>query len=51
VVPIADKLYFTVAFVAEDTVTESTLDVTADASGLAENAAIAEVNWEPFSSN
>lgn len=51
VVPIADRSYFTVALVADDIVTESTLDVTAAASGLAANALIADVNWEPFSSN
>ena len=51
VVPIADRSYFTVALVAEVTVTESTLDVTADASGLAAKALIAAENWEPFSSN
>jgi len=51
VVPIADKSYFTVALVAEFIVTESTLDVTAAASGLDANALIEEENCEPFSSN
>jgi hypothetical protein len=37
--------------VAEVSETESTLDVTAAASGLDEKAPIADVNWEPFSSS
>jgi hypothetical protein len=37
-----------VAFVAESTVTESTLDDTAAASGLAANALIEAENCEPF---
>jgi hypothetical protein len=37
-----------VAFVGEFTVTESTLDVTADASGLAANALIAVEKVSPF---
>jgi hypothetical protein len=44
VVPIAERSYFTFAAEAEDSVTESTLDVTAAASGLDENALIADVN-------
>ena len=51
VVPIADRSYFTVALVAESILTESTLDVTAAASGLDANAVIAAENCEPFSSS
>jgi hypothetical protein len=47
-VPIADRSYFTVALVAESTVTESTFDDTAAASGLDANAAIEAENCEPF---
>jgi hypothetical protein len=49
--PIAVRSYFTVALVDESIVTESTLDDTAAASGLAANAVIAEENCEPFSSS
>jgi hypothetical protein len=38
VVPIAERSYFTFAWVEEVSATESTLDVTADASGLAAKA-------------
>jgi hypothetical protein len=51
VVPKAERSYFTFALVAELTVTESTLDVTAAASGLAAKALIADENCEPFSSS
>jgi len=51
VAPIAERSYFTVALVAESSVTESTLDVTAAASGLDENAAMEPLNCEPFSSS
>jgi hypothetical protein len=51
VVPSADRLYFTFAAVAEVNVTESTLDVTAAASGLDAKALIAAVNCEPFCSS
>jgi hypothetical protein len=51
VVPIAERSYFTVAWVEEVSVTESTLDVTAAASGLAAKAVIADENCEPFSSS
>jgi hypothetical protein len=51
VVPSADRSYFTFAAVAEVTVTESTLDVTAAASGLDAKAPIADVNCEPFCSS
>jgi len=51
VVPIAERSYFTFAWVAEDNVTESTLDVTAAASGLDAKAEIADVNCEPFCSS
>ena len=51
VVPIADRSYFTFAAVADDNVTESTLDVTAAASGLDAKALIAAVNSEPFCSS
>jgi hypothetical protein len=44
-------LYFTFALVAEDSATESTLDVTAAASGLAAKALIAAENCEPFCSS
>jgi hypothetical protein len=51
VVPIAERSYFTFALVAEDSETESTLDVTAAASGLAAKALIADENCEPFCSS
>ena len=51
VVPIAERSYFTFALVDEVSVTESTLDVTAPASGLEAKALIADENSEPFSSN
>lgn len=51
VVPAAVRSYFTVACVGEVTVTESTFEVTADASGLPANALTAEENVDPFSSN
>ena len=51
VVPIAERSYFTFALVDEVSVTESTLDVTAAASGLEAKALIADENSEPFSSN
>ncbi len=51
VVPIAERSYFTFAWVAEDSATESTLDVTAAASGLAAKAVIADENCEPFCSS
>jgi hypothetical protein len=51
VVPSAERSYFTFAAVAEVSVTESTLDVTAAASGLDAKAVIADVNCEPFSSS
>ena len=51
VVPIAERSYFTFALVDEVSVTESTLDVTAVASGLEAKALIADENSEPFSSN
>ncbi|HEX3512801.1 MAG TPA: hypothetical protein VHT26_02225 [Trebonia sp.] len=47
----ADRSYFTVASVEEVNVTESTLDVTAEASGLAAKALIADENSEPFCSS
>jgi hypothetical protein len=50
VVPIAVRSYFTVALVAESSVTESTLELTAAASGLAANVESEEENCEPFSS-
>jgi hypothetical protein len=46
--PIAVRSYFTVALVAESSVTESTLEDTAAASGLDANAAIEAENCEPF---
>ncbi len=49
--PIAERSYFTFASVAEDNVTESTLDVTAAASGLDAKALIAAENSEPFCSS
>ena len=49
-VPAAVRSYFTAAWVAEVSVTESTLDETAEASGLAANDVTAEVNSEPFCS-
>jgi hypothetical protein len=51
VVPIAERSYFTFAWVAEVSVTESTLDVTADASGLEEKALTEDENSEPFCSS
>ena len=51
VVPSAERSYFTVALVGEVTVTESTLDVTAAASGLDANAVSEAENSEPFSSS
>jgi hypothetical protein len=51
VVPIAERSYFTFAWVAEDSATESTLDVTAAASGLAAKAVMADENCEPFCSS
>jgi hypothetical protein len=51
VAPAAVRSYFTVALVAESTVTESTLDDTAAASGLDANALIEAVNSDPFSSS
>jgi hypothetical protein len=51
VVPIAERSYLTFALVDEVSVTESTLDVTALASGLEAKALIADENSEPFSSN
>jgi hypothetical protein len=51
VVPRADRSYFTVALVAEFSVTESTLETTAEASGLDEKALSEEANSEPFSSS
>src|ERR1700753_4215560 len=49
--PSADRSYLTVALVADVTATESTLEVTAEASGLEANALIAEATCEPFSSS
>ncbi|HET9079760.1 MAG TPA: hypothetical protein VFO01_04495 [Trebonia sp.] len=49
--PAAERSYFTVALVAEVSVTEFTLDDTADAIELDENEVIAEENCEPFSSS
>jgi hypothetical protein len=51
VVPSAERSYFTVASVGEVTETETTLDVTAEASGLDANALIAAAKSEPFCSN
>jgi hypothetical protein len=51
VVPSAERSYFTFAAVAEVTVTETTLDVTAAASGLDAKALIADVNCDPFCSS
>jgi hypothetical protein len=51
VVPSAERSYLTVASVEEVSATESTLDVTAAASGLDANALIAEENSEPFCSS
>ena len=48
VVPMAERSYFTVAWVGEVSVTESTLDVTADASGLDVKELSAAENSEPF---
>jgi hypothetical protein len=50
-VPAAVRSYFTLALVAEVSETESTLEDTDCASGLAENAVIADANCAPFSSN
>jgi len=50
-VPAAVRSYFTFAWVDEVTETESTLEDTDEASGLAENALIAAANCAPFSSN
>ena len=50
-VPAAVMSYFTVALVAEVSVTASTLEETADASGLAANAVTAAENLSPFSSS
>ena len=50
-VPAAVRSYFTLALVAEVNETESTLEDTDCASGLAENALIADANCAPFSSN
>ena len=49
--PAAVRSYFTVALVAESSVTESTLEDTAAASGLDANAAIDAENCEPFCSS
>ncbi len=49
--PAAVRSYFTFALLLDVSVTESTLDDTADASGLAENAVIAAANCEPFSNS
>jgi hypothetical protein len=51
VVPIAERSYFTFARVEEVSVTESTLDVTADASGLDAKELSADENCEPFCSS
>ena len=51
VCPRAERSYFTAALVDEVSETESTLDVTAAASGVDESELIAEANWEPFSSS
>src|SRR5215469_15601351 len=50
-VPAAERSYFTLALVDEVSETESTLEETDWASGLAENALIAAANCAPFSSN
>jgi hypothetical protein len=47
-VPAAVRSYFTFAWLLDVTVTESTFDDTADASGLAENAVIAAANRAVF---
>jgi hypothetical protein len=49
--PDAVRSYFTFAWLLDVSVTESTLDVTADANGLDENAMIAAANCEPFCSS
>jgi len=49
--PAAVRSYFTAAFVAEFSVTESTLEVTAEASGLDEKDLMADANVCPFSSS
>ena len=51
VVPIAERSYFTFAWVADVSVTASTLDVTADASGLDVKALSEDANCEPFCSS
>ena len=48
--PAAVRSYFTAAWVAEVSFTESTLDVTAEASGLEANDETADENSEPFCS-
>jgi hypothetical protein len=50
-VPAAVRSYFTFAWLLEVSVTDSTLDETCDARGLAENDEIADENCEPFCSN
>jgi hypothetical protein len=50
-VPAAVRSYFTLALVAEVSETELTFEDTDCASGLAENALIADANCAPFSSN
>ena len=50
-VPIAERSYSTFAWVAELSVTESTLDVTATESGLDAKALIDDANCEPFCSS
>jgi hypothetical protein len=50
VVPAAVRSYVTAAFVAVVSVTASTFELTAEASGLAENDEIADENFDPFSS-
>jgi hypothetical protein len=51
VVPSAERLYFTFAWVEEVSVTESTLEVTAAANGLDAKALIDDENSEPFCSS
>jgi len=51
VVPSAERSYLTFASVEEVSVTESTLEVTAAASGLDAKALIDAVNSEPFCSS
>jgi hypothetical protein len=50
-VPSADRSYFTVASVDEVSFTESTLDVTADASGLDAKSLSAVAKSDPFCSS